>query len=100
MPGIDEGGRLSAVPSENTAMTRVIACLRRICVDCADILVPDSQLDTSPLSLLALEKILLSILLIATGRARATAFVDVFIQFMDQVHGFRTFWPDFEPFLV
>ena len=52
------------------------------------------------MSLLALENIVLSILLISPGRARATAFVDVFIEFMDQLHGFRTFGPDFEPLIV
>ena len=100
MPGIDEGGRPSTVPTGNPAMTRVIACLRRICVDCADILVPDTQSDTRSVSLLALENIVLPILLIPPVRARATAFVDVFIEFMDQVHGFRTFGPDFEPHIV
>ena len=81
-------------------MTRVIACLRRIGVDCADILVPDTRSNTRSVSLLALENIVLSILLISPGRARATAFADVFVEFMDQVHGFRTFGHDFEPLIV
>ena len=100
MPVIDEGGKPSAVPIVNPAMTRVIACLRRIGVDYADILVPDTRSDTRSVSLFALVNIVLSILLISPGRARATAFVDVFVEFMDQVHGFRTFIPDFEPLIV
>ena len=100
MPGVDEGGRPSTVPIRNPAMTRVIACLRRIGVDCADILVPDTRSDTRSVSLLALENVVLSILLISPRRARATAFVDVFVEFMDQVHGFRTFGPDFEPLIA
>ena len=81
-------------------MTRVVECLRRIGVDCADTLVPDTRSDTGSVSLLALGNIVRSILLIPPGRARATAFVDVFIEFMDQLHGFRTFGPDFEPLIV
>ena len=100
MPGIDEGGRPSTVTSENTVMTRSIACLRRICEDYADILVPDTQSDTRSVSLLAIENIVLSILLTPRRRARSTAFVDAFIEFMDQVHVFQTFVPDFEPFIV
>ena len=99
MPGIDDGGR-TTIPAVNTAMTRVIACLRRICVDCADILVPDTQSKTCSVSLLALENIASSIHLITPRRARSIAFVDVFIEFMDQVHGSRTFGPDLEPLIV
>ena len=83
MPSIDEGGRPSTVLAGNPVMTRVIACLRRIGVECADILVPDTRPDTSSVSLLALENIVQSILLISPWRARATAFVDVFVEFMD-----------------
>ena len=67
-------------------MTRVIACLRRICVDCADILVPDTKLGTPSVSLLALEDVVLSISIFPSGRARASAFVDVLFEYMDQVH--------------
>ena len=83
MPGTGEGGRPSTVPAVNPAMARVIACLRRIYVDCADILVPDIRSDTRSVSLLAIENIVLSILPISSGLARATAFVDVFVEFMD-----------------
>ena len=100
MQGIDECGRPSTVPTENTAMTRVIACLRRICVDSTDTLVPDTQSDTHLVSLLALENIVLPIVFIPPVRARATAFVDLLIEFMDQVRGFRTFRPDFKTFIV
>ena len=100
MPGIDEGGRPSTVTARNPAMTRVIACLRRIGVDCADILVPDTRSDTRSVSLLSLENIVLPILLISPGRACATAFVNVFIKFMGQFHGFRTSRPDSEPLIV
>ena len=100
MPGIDKGGRPSTLTAGNPVMTLVIACLRRIGVDFADILVPDTRSDTRSVSLLAPENIALSILKISSGRARATAFVDVFIEFIDQVHGFRTFGPDFEPLIV
>ena len=79
MTGIDEVGRPSTAPAGNPAMTRVVACLRRIGVDYADILIPDTRSDTLSVSLLALENIVLSILLISPGRARATAFVDVFV---------------------
>ena len=34
------------------------------------------------------------------GRAHATAFLDSFIEYMDQVHDLRTFGPDFDPFIV
>ena len=77
-------------------MTRVIACPRCICVGCADILVSDTQSNTRSVSLLALENIVLYILHIDPRRAHATAFVDLFIEFIDQVHGFRTFGPELE----
>ena len=83
MPGINEGGRPSTLPAEDTAMTRVIPCLRRICVDYANILLPNTQLDALSLSFLDLKNIGLSILLIPPRRYCATAFVDVFIEFMD-----------------
>ena len=81
-------------------MTRVIACIRRICVGSADILVPDTQSNTRSVSLLAFEKTVSPILLIPPGRAQSTAFADVFIEFMDQVHVFRTFGPKLEPYTV
>ena len=89
MLGIDEIGRPSTVPAGNPAMTRVIACLRSFCVDCAYILVPSMQSDTRKVSLLAIENILLTILLIPPVRARATTFVDVFVEFMNQFHCFQ-----------
>ena len=100
MPGIDESGRPPTLAAGNPAMTRVIACLRRIGEDCPDFLVPDARSDTRSVSLHALENIVLSILLISPRRARATAFIDVFVEFMDQVHDFRTFGPDIEPLIV
>ena len=99
MSGIGKGGRPYTVPIRNPGMTCVIACLRRIGVDCADVLVPDARSDTRSVSLLAPENTVLSILLISPGRARATSFVDVFIEFMNQLDGLRTFRPDFEPLL-
>ena len=58
-------GRPSTVPGGNLAMNRVIACLLRICVDCADILIPDTQSGTCSVSLLALENTVLFIMLIS-----------------------------------
>ena len=100
MSGINEDGRSSTILPENATMIHVIACLRRICVCCDDILVPDTRSDTRSVSLLVLENIVLPILLIPLRRARATAFVDVFVKFMDQVHGFRKFGPSLEPYVV
>ena len=100
MPGIDEGGRPSRVTAGNPEMSRVFACLRRICVDFADILVPDMQSGSRPVSLLALENIVLSILLIYQRWAHATAFVDMFVDYMNQAHDFRRFGPNLEPFIV
>ena len=61
----DEGGRPSTIPTGNPAITRVIACLRRIGVDSADIVVPDIRSDTRSVPLLALENIVLHFLLIS-----------------------------------
>ena len=69
-------------------------------MDCADILVLNMQSDTHSVSLLAIENILLFILLIPPERAHATAFVNIFIEFINRFHGFRTFGPNLEPFIV
>ena len=100
MPGIDETGRPSTVRAGNSAMTLIIGCLRRLCVECADTLVPYMQSNTRSVSLIALESIALSILLIPPGRVRSTDFVDLFVEFMNQVHGFRTFGPNLESNIV
>lgn len=54
MTRIDEDVRPSTTPAENSAITYVIAFLRRICVRCADIMVPDTQSVTRSVSLLGL----------------------------------------------
>ena len=73
MLGIDESGRPSTLHAGNPSIARLIACFRRIGVDCAEFLVPDMRSDTLSVSLLALENTALSVIFISPGRARTKA---------------------------
>lgn len=86
MPGINEGGRPSQMSAQHPSIARICSYLRGLGLEfVAGLIVPAEGGDRS-LELLAMENIILRVALIRSDQVRASALVDLFLDFLAQVH--------------